>query len=439
MCLLTAISFQLVAQTPAGKDQKELEREKLQLKRELEQTQELLDKNKKLTKDNIAQWSLINRKLDLQGNIIQNINQDINRLDNNIYKSQRDVNKLGRLLDTLKKEYAKSMVYSYKNRNNSDFLSFIFSASSFNDAIKRISYLKSYRNFREIQGENILRTQELQRNRIQELNGHKIEKSVVLQTQSKELDVLKVQEEEKTQLVNKLKAQGKELNNQIAAKKKQMQKVNNAIAAAIKKAVDDARKAAAAKAAEDKRIRDAEEKALAAKNKSANTEPATPAKTNKPVKTKPVAEKPTVDLLPTAADVTLNANFENNRGSLPWPVGSGYIIMHKGLNKLPNNAVIESDGITIGTDIGSSVKAVFDGEVISINNIDDMQMVMIKHGRYFSTYINLSSVSIAKGQSIRTGQTIGKVAANLDGIGSIDLYISNDKNNLDPEVWLRRH
>ena len=188
---LLLINLPIFAQQPsATKDQKELEKERQQLKKELEQTQELLDKNKKATKENLGQLSLINHKLDLQGNIIENINQDINRLDNNIYRSQRDVNKLQRLLDTLKKEYAKSMVYSYKNRNNADFLSFIFSATSFNDAIKRITYLKSYRNYREIKGENILRTQELQRNRIQELNGHKLEKNVVLESQSKELGTL---------------------------------------------------------------------------------------------------------------------------------------------------------------------------------------------------------------------------------------------------------
>jgi peptidoglycan hydrolase CwlO-like protein len=140
---------------------------------------------------------LINKKLNLQGNIIENISKDINLLDNTIYRSQRDVSKLQLLLDTLKQEYAKSMVYAYKNRSSSDFLNFIFSSSSFNDAIKRITYLKSYRNYREMQGENILRTQELLKQRIGELSGNKKKKSVVLQTQSKELSVLESQKQEK--------------------------------------------------------------------------------------------------------------------------------------------------------------------------------------------------------------------------------------------------
>lgn len=141
----------------------ELEKQKLQLKRELEQTERMLNDNKAKSKENFVQWKLINDKVNIQDRIIDNINRDINLLDNNLINTQRDINRYDKLLDTLKQEYAKSMVYAYKNRSDYDFLNFIFSASSFNDAIKRITYLKSYRNYREMQGENILRTQDLRK------------------------------------------------------------------------------------------------------------------------------------------------------------------------------------------------------------------------------------------------------------------------------------
>ena len=427
--VFTSCSVALVAQSAA---QQELEKERQQLKREIEQTQQLLDKNKKTTKENIGQLSLLNRKLNLQGNVIENISKDINLLDNTISKSQHDVNKLQVLLDTLKQEYAKSMVYAYRNRSNSDFLNFIFSSGSFNDAIKRITYLKSYRNYREMQGENILRTQELLKERIDELGGNKKRKRVVLQTQSKELSVLESQQQEKNQLVAKLKAQGKELNSQIAAKKKQMQKVSNAIAAAIKRAQDAARREAIAKAKEDKARRDAETKKNNADNKPDN--PAT-----KPVVIRPnkSVAAPSV-LLGNDADVKLNANFISNRGSLPWPVDKGYMIMRFGPQKLEIGVTVDNPGITIGSDIGSSVKALFDGEVASVTNIDDMQLVVLKHGAYFTTYSNLSGVNVSRGQNVHTGQVLGKVAPNDEGLGSIDLIISNEKGNLNPEGWLRR-
>jgi septal ring factor EnvC (AmiA/AmiB activator) len=416
--LITALP--LMAQVPASKEQQELERERQQLKRELQEAQEMLDKNRRTTKENLSTLSTINHKLHIQENVINNISKEIRLMDNNIYKSQRDVTKLQLLLDTLKQEYSKSMVYAYKNRSSSDFLNFIFSASSFNDAIKRINYLKSYRNYREMQGENILTTQALLKNRIDDLSGNKRKKTTVLQVQSKEVGALQVQQDEKNRVVAKLKAQGKELNNQIAAKKKQMQKVSNAIAAAIKRAIKEANAAALLKAKAEKR----NEEATATTTKTAKAK-------------KSEAAKPANILLPTEADVTLNASFERNRGSLPWPVNSGYPLLHYGRNKI-ENIEIESSGISIGCDIGTPVKAIFDGEVQLVNNYDDVQMVVIKHGRYFTTFSNINGVNLGKGQEVRLGQVIGKAAANLDGVGAVDLHISKENADLNPEAWLKR-
>lgn len=433
-------STAVMAQVPASKEQQDLERERQQLKRELEETQEQLNKNKKTTKEIISQKALIERKLSLQEKVIDNINQDINFLDNTIYKSQRDINKMQLLLDTLKQDYAKSMVYSYKNRSNSDFLNFIFSASSFNDAIKRITYLKSYRNYREMQGQNILRTQELLRNRISDLSGTKKKKSTVLQVQAKEADVLQSQQEEKDQIVKQLKAQGKELNNQVAAKKKQMLKVSNAIAAAIRRAMEEARKASVAKAAEEKRLRDAEAKAIKNNENSTveNSGRNTKNITKVPKKIVPVTVSQENVLLNSSAAITLNENFTKNKGILPWPVDKGYPLLHFGPNKLSDGITIVNDGFSIGCDVGSPVKIIFGGEVALVNNYDDMVLVVIKHGRYFTAYSNITGVTIGKGDLVQTGQVIGKAAANLDGVGEVKLNITLEKSDLNPEQWLRR-
>lgn len=422
-----ALAYAVVlAQPQPSKEQQELEKQRQQLKKELEQTQKLLNDNKKVTKENMSVLGIINRKLNIHENIVNNINREINLMDNNIYKSQRDVNKLQLLLDTLKQEYSRSMVYAYKNRSNSDFLNFIFSAASFNDAIKRINYLKSYRSYREMQGENILRTQVLLKSRILELGESKKKKNDVLQVQSKEVGALQAQQEEKNKIVSKLKAEGKELNNQIAAKKKQMQKVNNAITAAINRAIKEAN--------EERKRKAKLEAAENAKNTAAAT-------SSSPKVKKPVAaeKKPENALLSSVEDVKLNESFERNRGNLPWPVGSGYLLLHHGSNTLGNGVEVVSQGISIGCDVGTPVKAVFDGEVLLVNNYDDVQMIVIKHGRYFTGYSNLTSVSVSKGQSVKAGQVIGRSAANLDGIGAVDLQISNDKNqDMNPETWLKR-
>lgn len=421
--------FLLSAAVLQAQTREELEKQRAQLKKEMEQTQKLLNSNKAKTKENLVQWKLINDKVNLQNRIIDNLSKDINLLDNNIYSNQREINRYNKLLDTLKEEYAKSMVYAYKNRGNYAFLNFIFSAASFNDAIRRVAYLKYYRDYRKKQGENILRTQELRRQRIAELGGIKVQKSEVLKTKDKEMASLEVQKQEKDKIMSELKKQGKELNTQLATYKKQMKKVDNAIAAAINKALADAKKAALKKANEE-----------AAANKAAEaTAPAIKpsvkgSTTGKAATTKKAPES----ILLNAENIALNENFVKNRGILPWPVDKGVTIMHYGNNTLPSGSVITVNGITVSSDIGSNVKAVFDGVVSNVVFIEDMQVVIIQHGKYFSTYSNLNNVSVQRGQNIKTGQVIGKVAANLDGIGAIDFFINDERGNLDPERWLKR-
>lgn len=411
----------------------ELEKQRAQLKKEMEQTQKLLNNNKAKTKENLVQWKLINDKLNLQNRIIDNISRDINLLDNNIYSNQREINRYNKLLDTLKEEYAKSMIYAYKNRSNYDFLNFIFSAASFNDAIRRIAYLKYYRAYREKQGENILRTQELRRQRIAELGGMKEKKSEVLKTKDKEMDALETQKQEKDKIMNELKKQGKQLNNQLADYKKQNAKVEKAIAAAIKKSMDEARKLAAKKANEE----EARKLALEKENAKTNTGTA-PAKTVTAPTVKTETKKVPESVLLNAGNIELNDDFVKNKGSLPWPVDKGVTIMHYGRNQLPSGSYIDVTGVTVATDIGSNVKSVFDGVISNIVYIEDMQVVIIQHGKYFTTYSNLGSVSVQRGQNVKRGQVIGKAAANLDGIGAIDFYINDEKNDIDPEKWLKR-
>lgn len=414
--LLVFIVTTVNAQPPT---REELERQRLELKKEIEQAEKLLNDNKYKTKVNSTQLSIITNKVNLQNRVIDNINRDIVLLDNNIYGLQRDINRYDRLLDTLKKEYAKSMVYAYKNRGNYDFLNFIFSASGFNDAIKRISYLKSYRSYRELQGQNIIRTQELRRQRIGVLGGVKEKKSIVLETKDKEMAALETQQKEKDRIVAELKKQGKQLNNQLAAKKKQMLKVDRAIATAIKRAMDDARKAAL--------LVKEKAKPLLADTKNGTSKKDFP-------KVKKELDK---SILLNPENIVLNDKFISNKGSLPWPVDKGNVSMHFGRNQLFSGTSFDHNGITVTTDIGSPVKTIFDGQVSRVITIDEMQVVIIQHGKYFSTYSNLENVTVQTGQDVKRGQVIGRAAANLDGVGAVDFYINDERSNLDPERWLR--
>lgn len=429
------IAFSAFAQQSADKNALEKQRE--QLRREISETEKSLAETRKTAKVNIGQLSLINKKMDLQGRVIDNINGEIKNLNNNIYSSQLEINKMKRVLDTLKQEYAKSMVYAYKNRSSYDFLSFIFSANNFNDAIKRIAYLKSYRSYRENQADNILKTQAILEDKIQVLSGTKKKKSIVLDEHGKELTQLEKQQQEKASIVDKLKGRQKELTAQVNAKRKQDAKLRNAISAMIKREIALAKAEAAKK---EKARLEALKKAEAAKkaeesnNPDKNTVAAKP-EAEKPAKAAPKPANNSV-LVSSDADKALNASFKANKGSLPWPV-NGFVISHYGANQFPGGIDYNNPGVSIGVKVGESVKAVFQGEVTLVSYIEDKQAVFIKHGEYFTVYSNLGSVSVQRGDKVSTGQVIGKAAANDEGQGQVDFILMQESDNVNPESWLR--
>lgn len=421
----------------------QLEKQRQQLRKELEETQRLLKQNQSKQKENLVQWQLISKKVNLQGKVVDNINKDLRALNNDMYTLQKEINLYNRILDTLKKEYAKSMVYAYKNRNSSDFLNFIFSAESFNDAIKRVTYLRSYRNYREMQGQNIIRTQEQRQKKVDALSKMKVKKNETLKIQNSELGQLAKEQQEKDRIVAELKKQGKTLNKQAASKKAQMDKVNKAIAAAIKRAQDEAIRIAKAKAAEEERERrrlEEEQRKRAATTTTTTTAKAPEVKPKPAEVTEPgrYVRKPGESVLLNSDNIELNASFEKNKGSLPWPVDRGTVLMPFGSTKLPSGTVVQNYGITVSSEVGAPVKSIFNGTVSSVTTIEDMQVVMVQHGRYFVSYSNLQGVTVQPGEKITTGKVLGKVAPTYDGIGAIDFIISDEKINFNPEHWLRR-
>lgn len=97
-----------------------------------------------------------------------------------------------------------------------------------------------------------------------------------------------------------------------------------------------------------------------------------------------------------------------------------------------------SDGIDISLPVGASVKAVADGEVSTIFDLGS-QTVVVRHGKYFTTYSNLSSVNVSKGQQVRAGTVLGRAATGTEGDGTLTFMVTNDKGtNLNPEAWLKR-
>jgi septal ring factor EnvC (AmiA/AmiB activator) len=441
--LLLISGFSGIVTAQPLQDKSQLERERKEIQKELSEIQAQYNKVKGQTKQTLGQLNILKRKMELQEQYISSINKELKSIDDDIYLSNIEIYRLQKQLDTLKSQYAKTVVYAYKNRSNYDYLNFIFSANNFNDAVRRISYLKSYRAYREKQVGIILETQDLIAKRKQQQLGRKQQKNVALENQTKQVDELAVQKKEKDVIVTQLKSKEKDLSKQIAAKKKKDRDLQNAITAIVRREIEAAKKAAEAQAKADadakKKADDLVKKNRPVENPTSNPS-SNPAVTTTPKRNEP-AKKPDSYLNFNATDVALNKEFVLNRAKLPWPVDNGVVTLNFGTNKIDNTLLtFDNPGITISTpSSGVPVKAVFDGEVAGIHNLGDGMMVTIRHGKYFTVYSNLSSVGVSKGAVVKTGQQIGRAGKDDDGSGGqIDFILMVETRNVDPRPWLRR-
>lgn len=434
---------------PPGQEKSQLEKERQEIQRDLKEIEGLYDKVKGQKKQTLGQLTVLNRKINLQEQYISSINKELRSIDDDIYLGNLEIYRLNRQVDTLKAQYARTVVYAYKNRSNYDYLNFIFSAGSFNDMIKRIAYLKSYRSYREKQVNTILETKDLIAKRQQQQLARKDQKNVALENQTKQIEELSVQKKEKDGIVSELKSKEKDLQKQIAAKKKKDRDLQNAITAIVRREIEAAKKEAEAKARAEEEKRKAAEitaKPNTKDNTSTSGNPTTNTATNKEeievgISRTTLSKKPDSYLDLNSTDVALNNKFELNKGKLPWPVDNGVLTLRFGPNKIDNTLLtFDNPGITIATpSAGNSVKAVFDGEVSSVFNIGDGMVVTIRHGKYFTTYSNLSSVSVSKGTEVKTGQVIGKAGRDDEGVGGqVDFILMVETRNIDPQPWLRR-
>jgi len=416
----------LFAQT---EDKAQLEKERQDIQKEIKQIQGEYDKLKGKTKQIVGQYNLIDRKIKLQNKYINNISKELRMIDDDIYMSNVEIYRLSKLLDTLRSQYSRSVVYAYKNKSNYDYLNFIFSANSFNDAIKRITYLKTYRSFREQQVNTIKETQALIAKRKTDQLSKKRQKDDALQNQTTQAKALEGQKKEKDVVLNQLKSQEKDLQKQLAAKKKKDKDLQKAITSIINREIAAAR-AAAKKKADDEAAKTA---------KPVITDPGVSKNTTTNAKPNVVRESVVFN---SAEDLKLNADFEKNRMRLPWPVDQGTVCIHYGPYQIGETKLRgDNPGITICTaQPGNNVKSVFEGEVASVFNIGDSKSVMIRHGKYFTVYSNLSSVTVTKGANVGTGQSIGKVGVDEETGegGKLEFLLMVENKKLNPEQWLHK-
>lgn len=379
---------------------KQLEEQRIKYKSEIQKLNSLISSEKKKEKNALDDLSDINLKIDMRNQLITTIKAEAKILSIEIKAKEKKLKRLNNNLKDLKEDYASMIFKSYKSKSQQSRTMFLLSSQNFYQAYKRLEYMKQYRSFRKKQGEEIEVQASIVKSFKDSLVSQKIVKETLLVTennQKKEIELDKKKQEELITIIKRKESKyRKDLQNSIKQEKIIADKIDNLIREAI-------------------------------------------AKANKEVKNQPVsASKDEFILSPEAK--ALAAKFELNKAKLPWPVKESIITRKFGVQPHPTigGITINSTGLHFATRENSYAESIFDGIVLGIQlTAEGRKNVLIQHGNYISTYKNLETSLVKKGDKVNTGERIGKIFTNkVTGKTTLIFVLFKNTTRLNPSEWI---
>ena len=358
--------------------------------REIAYLNKLLENARKDKSSTIQKVSIINQKIDKGKEMIQSLMNEVNYLDGQIKKNESVKYGLESDKQRMLEFYSKMVYETWKKRNESDKLIYIFSSSSFAQAYARYKYFEQVQDYSKRQIQLIEQTNDSLTAINRELSKLIILKS---ETQSKI-----------TSQNNQLIREQNEANTYIADLKKKEKELLRKLNIEIKNR---------------ERFKKELEKLIAAQAKKSGS------------------KNSTYKLTPE--EKLISDDFAKNRGKLPWPVEQGFVSEKFGVNVHPvfKQVKLNNAGITITTSRNADVRAVFKGVVTEIMFIPgDNNVVIVRHGNYLTVYSNLVEIFIKKGDTVNVKQKIGKLAVSSGNNSTLNFQVWRDKDNLDPQLWL---
>ena len=362
-------------------------------KEEIRATNELLAKTKKDKQVTQNQLKLIQNRIRNRKQIIANLEKQTQVINGDIGTKNDTVHAMQNELTQLRKEYADMVYAAYKNYKLNNFLVFLFASKDFNDATRRISYMRRYNRMRQQKAEQIKSVADSLHVQIGELENRKAELTKVRDTRTQEVSSLGKDEKQYQSSLSEINTKSGKLSSEIRKKQSQINKLQQRIQAII---------------AEEARKNRATPKSAAQEEYIAN----------------------------------LSGRFDQNKGLLPYPVRGGVIVDRYGVHPhaTQKGLMVNNKGVNIASGSGAEVRAVFEGDITQIVFVQGLNnTVIIRHGNYLTTYSNLASVNVKTGDKVTLNQVIGRLSNSDDSDDCVlHFEIWKETENLNPEQWLRR-
>lgn len=384
--ILMSASLTVVGQ----KDKKQLELERIENIKKIIESEKILGQTKNKKMATLGQLRSLENQIHSRQKLLNTLEEEADLITNEILELESIISDIDLYLKSMKDEYAAMIYKSYKSKNRYNFISFLFASNSFTQFYMRLKYMEQYSEARKRQSDQIAETKKelIAQQKVEE--QRKSDLRLVIKSKSAESNRLISLKKGKTKLIAQLTKNESSLRKEMTARKQSIKKLDDLIASLIKIELET-------------------EKKISSGQKERAKE--------------------------------LTGKFEDQMRKLSWPVNTGFISLRFGLQRDPilKNVSINNTGIDIQTQRDENVAVVFEGEVrVKAFVPGQNNVVIIKHGNYYTVYSKLKSVEVKQGQVLQTGDLIGKVHTNNAGITQFHFEVWRDKKKLDPERWLKQ-
>ena len=245
--------------TPAKETSADVKRQQEATQREIRETKAEIQRNEVRIQKGLSDLSRIRGEVEASQKTVNGLQGQLASLSSQIAKGESE-------LTRMRDEYYKAVKKMRITRKNHSALAFLFASENFNQALRRMRYLKQFSSWKERQSKEINAKIATLREQGEQLTKARDQQSVALRKEQQARVLLDKHRAEQDALVAELKRNGAALNDHLARKQAEANALGSRVAALIA-AEEQARREAEAKAR-----RDAEEKARIAAEAKARKE-----------------------------------------------------------------------------------------------------------------------------------------------------------------------
>lgn len=462
--------------------------------KEIKETEQQIRENEKSVKSGLSELGKLEGDIAASKNKIAATTKQISALNSQISGLEKSIATNEGELVKMREEYLKALKKMRLSRKRNSGLAFVFASENFNQALRRMRYLRQFSEWKDRQTEAISSKNARLLSEKESLGKARNEHDAALKRQQAEQSALKNQYAKQDALVAGLKKNGDALKSHLSKKQAEANELRNRIAALIaeeeRKAAEERARQEAARKAEEERIarkeaeRKAAEEAAAAEkeaqliaenskksekksekkkvdNKKEDKEKDNKQKEDKKKSDKKIEEKkapqeyadarkrtprgdaPASGSKSKGSSAATGGNFGSMKGSLPRPVSGAFKVTSRfGRQSLPDlpDVMYDNPGIDAEVGSGASALAVYGGKVSGVYMLPGYNtVVIVNHGNYYTVYGNIAASAVKVGDNVNAGQGLGRLAPDEDDSSksSIHFEVWRNREKLNPLEWIK--